>query len=189
MIDEADRMIEMGHFREVDSILDKVFDEKKETFDKELQDMKNHSEHAGDKPSLYIKDKRLDLSNVLDSMETDKLVELPADFFKIIDATAPPKKQKKKEKLKQKEEEHQKAISKATGKPSKPKIVEPAVEKEPEVKLPRPKKRIFLVSATLTREFKGSKYFTKKDRHEEQLLKKDQKDKKGKHGNKGQHAN
>ena len=96
MIDEADRMIEMGHFREVDSILDKVFDEKKETFDKELQDMKNHSEHAGDKPSLYIKDKRLDLSNVLDSMETDKLVELPADFFKIIDATAPPKKQKKK---------------------------------------------------------------------------------------------
>ena len=34
MIDEADRMIEMGHFREVDSILDKVFNEKKETYDK-----------------------------------------------------------------------------------------------------------------------------------------------------------
>jgi len=34
VIDEADRMIEMGHFREVDSILDRVFNEKKETFDK-----------------------------------------------------------------------------------------------------------------------------------------------------------
>jgi superfamily II DNA/RNA helicase len=29
VIDEADRMIEMGHFKEVDSILDKVFNEKK----------------------------------------------------------------------------------------------------------------------------------------------------------------
>lgn len=44
MIDEADRMIEMGHFREVDTILERVFDEKKETFDKELSEMRNQEE-------------------------------------------------------------------------------------------------------------------------------------------------
>ena len=105
MIDEADRMIEMGHFREVDSILDKVFDEKKETFDKELESMKRKSaKQQGEKPSLYIKDKKLDLSSILNNMDTDKLVELPADFLRIIDGSAVPKKIRKSDKLKSKEE-------------------------------------------------------------------------------------
>jgi len=79
--------------------------------------MNNEADLSGKKPSLYIKDKRVDLGNILDSLETDKLVELPADFFKIIDGSGVSKKLKKKEKLKQKEEEIQKALKKASSKP------------------------------------------------------------------------
>lgn len=41
------------------------------------------------------------------------------------------------------------------------------------------KRRIFFISATLTREFKGTKYFTKKNKNlEEEDKKKDKKSKK-----------
>ena len=33
MIDEADRMVELGHFKEVDNILNKIFNQEIETFD------------------------------------------------------------------------------------------------------------------------------------------------------------
>lgn len=65
-----------------------------------------HEELPGEKPSVYIKDKRVDFSSFLDSIETDKIVELPADLFTIIDASAPAisKKQKKNKKLADKNE-------------------------------------------------------------------------------------
>lgn len=111
---------------------------------------------------------------MLDNMETDKLIELPADFFKIIDETGITKKQKKKDKQKHKDHENAKATKDSSEKQLKSNEVA-AVQEE----LPRPKKRIFLVSATLTREFKGGKYYTKKERQEDQLLKKDAKNRKG----------
>lgn len=93
VIDEADRMIELGHFREVDQILDRVFSVKKETFDKELEE---GVADQTDNPNLYVKDKRIDLSSVLEQLETDKLIELPSDFLKVIDANELGKKKKKK---------------------------------------------------------------------------------------------
>ena len=37
VIDEADRMVEMGHFKEVDNILDRIFNKEVETFDDVLE--------------------------------------------------------------------------------------------------------------------------------------------------------
>lgn len=42
-----------------------------------------------------MKDKRIDLSSVLNSLETDKIVELPGDFLKVIEADKKMKKKKK----------------------------------------------------------------------------------------------
>ena len=37
VIDEADRMVELGHFKEVDNILDNIFNREVETFDDVLK--------------------------------------------------------------------------------------------------------------------------------------------------------
>lgn len=40
VIDEADRMIEMGHFREIDEILESIFEpKKKEYYDKDFEEV------------------------------------------------------------------------------------------------------------------------------------------------------
>lgn len=41
VIDEADRMVELGHFKEVDNILNKIFRHEVETFDDILEKQKN----------------------------------------------------------------------------------------------------------------------------------------------------
>lgn len=67
----------------------------------------------GDAPKLYVKDKKIDLS-FIDSLETDKLVELPADFMKIIDANeiGVKKKKKKADKAKAKTDEKEHLVEK-----------------------------------------------------------------------------
>lgn len=85
-------MIEMGHFREVDWILDNVFSTKVVTYDKELHEIEQEQLKEA---NFFVKDKRIDLSSVLNSLETDKIVELPDDFLKVIEADKKMKKKKK----------------------------------------------------------------------------------------------
>ena len=130
-------MIEMGHFREVDWILDNVFSTKVVTYDKELHEIEQEQLKEA---NFFVKDKRIDLSSVLNSLETDKIVELPGDFLKVIEAD---KKMKKKKKQMTKDKERKDKIQ--------AEIVKKAQIMPNVTELPKIKKKIFLVSATLTK--------------------------------------
>lgn len=56
VIDEADRMIEMGHFREIDQILERIFLPKKpEFFDKDFHQISKQIQEKTIKEDFYIK--------------------------------------------------------------------------------------------------------------------------------------
>ena len=89
----------------------------------------------------------------LNSVPTDQIFQVPASLLTFADPQFQPKPQKKK---KTKEVEKEK------------KTAEIEISSEDKIFLGKLKRRIFFISATLTRQFKGSKYFIKKARTEEE---------------------
>ena len=90
VIDEADRMIEMGHFKEIDEILEQIFEPKlKEVFDKDYEqankmiDKKNRQ--AGEE--FYVKEngKKIKLNLSINAIPTDQAFEVPSNMFTFAD--------------------------------------------------------------------------------------------------------
>lgn len=106
---------------------------------------------------FFIKEngKKMKLSLNLNFLPTDQLFEVPDGMFKItgVDEVKPKAKSAKKE---------------APKPPKTPKIKEVKFTEAEINFLAKLKRRIFFVSATLTREFKGTKYFIKKSRTEDE---------------------
>lgn len=111
VVDEADRMIEMGHFKEIDEILEKIFVPKKEEFfDQDFEEINkelNRKAHE-ELNEFYIKEngKKVKLSFNINTLATEQLFEVPEGMFqisgfanpeelKVPGKTIKPKKQKK----------------------------------------------------------------------------------------------
>ena len=127
---------------------------KSEFFEKDFQKINQEMEQKAMREEFYIKEngKKVKLSLSLNSFPTDQLFEVPAGLFTItgLDEVKPAKSEKKE-------------------KPYKPMKVKETPLTEAELNfLSKLRRRIFFVSATLTKEFKGTKYFIKKSRTEEE---------------------
>lgn len=101
-------MIEMGHFREIDEILEHIFMPKKtDFFEKDFHKINQELEKAATKEEFFIKEngKKVKLNLNLNSLPTDQLFEVPEGMFQItgVDEIKPKSKSGKKE---QKEKEH-----------------------------------------------------------------------------------
>jgi hypothetical protein len=166
VIDEADRMIEMGHFREIDEILEHIFvPRKSEFFEKDFLKISQQLEKNALKEEFFIKEngKKVKLSLSINSLPTDQLFEVPAGMFTITGA----------DELQPRGKSGKKGAKSEKGGPEQERPARPVKCREAKLTdaetnfLAKLRRRIFFVSATLTREFKGTKYFIKKSRTEE----------------------
>lgn len=85
MVDEADRMIEMGHYMELDKILGKIFSPKiKEIYEGDFNEI-NKKMAEGTNNEFYVREngKKRKITFNLNSVATDQLFEIPMDLFKI----------------------------------------------------------------------------------------------------------
>lgn len=87
-------MIELGHYKEVDQILEKIFRPKlKEFYEKDFHVIaesiaKNDKIKKNKEDGLYVKHhgKKIKVNFDLHSIEADKLFEVPAELFQFISA-------------------------------------------------------------------------------------------------------
>lgn len=98
VIDEADRMIELGHYVELDEILNKIFNPKvEEFFEHDFHEIEKSLSKKKSKQDFFIvqQGKKVKLNFDMHSFQTDKLFEIPSDLFTIYDPNQEKKKNKK----------------------------------------------------------------------------------------------